>query len=182
MAGLKHLADDGWKHRELAVARALLASDHDLLASPQGHGSVELADPQLRALQVGDQGKWPADRLLCFANEPHVLGVLLPAAVREVQPRRVHPGLDESPHAFCGPGRGTDRGDDFGSPRLGRDHSPSVAPRLRRDAPLDLFRARKVAELAPEAGERAPARKGRLWPELLFDPQELVVLRDPVAA
>ena len=59
-------------------------------------GSREPADAELRALQVGDQRERPAAPASCAARtSARALGVLLVGAVREVEPRRVHAGLDE---------------------------------------------------------------------------------------
>ena len=63
--------------------------------APSWTGAGELADPQLRALQVGDQRERTAGALLRLANEPRALGVVRVRSVREVQPRRIHAGRDE---------------------------------------------------------------------------------------
>jgi hypothetical protein len=96
--------------------------DDDFLADDELHRAVELADPELRALQVGDQGQRPADLALGLADETGALGVLLAAAVREVEPRGVDPGLDERGDTLGAARCGADRGDDFRPALRARGH------------------------------------------------------------
>jgi hypothetical protein len=126
VARLQHLADHRRQHGQLAVARALVAGDDHFVATRQRHRIRKVADPEFRALQIGDQRKRAADRLLHVADEASALGVLFASAVGKIEPRGVHPGFDERAHSFGGAGRGSDRGDDLGSPRL-VSHHVSVA-------------------------------------------------------
>ena len=76
---------------------------------------AQRADPQLRAgqvLQDRDRAPGAARRV---AHAAHRLGVLVERAVRVVQPRHVHAGLDQ-PHERLGLARGgADRRDDLGA-------------------------------------------------------------------
>ena len=91
VARLQHLADHRRQHGQLAVARALVAGDDHLVAARQRHRIRKVADPELRALQIGDQRQRAADRLLDVADEAGALRVLLAGAVGKIEPRGVHP-------------------------------------------------------------------------------------------
>jgi len=86
---------------------------HDVAGLELGQVVGELADPQLRAreiLQDGHLALRPPGRL---AHAARGLGVVLPGAVREVQPRDVHARLDH-PHKHLRVARGrADGGDDL---------------------------------------------------------------------
>jgi hypothetical protein len=83
------------RDRQLAVGAVLLGADDDLVATGEDDGLFELADPQLRPLQVGDQRYGMSALGLDLADAPHDLRVLLVLAVREVETRRIHAGGDE---------------------------------------------------------------------------------------
>src|SRR5439155_15808175 len=121
--------------RELTVARARLADHGDVRAGLELDRLLKLADPELWALQVGDERKRTALLLLDLADELRPGRVILVAAVRHVQPGGVHARGDERAHGLERRGRGTDRRDDLGAARwLGRQGPPSVAtgrPRAR---------------------------------------------------
>ena len=77
-------------------ARHVLDGDADLAAGgPDDRAVGERAEPDLRALQVGQDGDGPAGAVGGLPD-PLVGGrVVLVGAVAEVQPGHVHPGLDE---------------------------------------------------------------------------------------
>ena len=83
----------------------LLADDEDLLVLDQEARRRQVADPQLRPLQVGDQRERLARLLLHLAHDLRPLGVILVGAVREVEADRVDAGVDER----RGPRRGSTR-------------------------------------------------------------------------
>ena len=122
VTGLQDFADHRGEHRQLAVAGAFLADDHDILARRQCYRPGKLADPQLGTLQVGDQRERPAEPGLGLAHEARAFSVLVVAPVREVEPRRVHAGLDQPADALSRAADGADRGDDLRSPRGVRSH------------------------------------------------------------
>src|SRR5438128_53784 len=84
----------------ITFAGALIADDGNLIAARERHRGRQVSDPELRSLQVGDQRERAPDCLLYPADEPCALGVLLAAAVGQVEPRGIHPGLDERAHSF----------------------------------------------------------------------------------
>ncbi len=86
--GLEHVADHRGRDRQLAVGRGLLGADPDLVAGVEDDRLLELADAELRALQVGDQRDRAPDLGRDLAHEPGALGVLLVRAVREVEAGR----------------------------------------------------------------------------------------------
>ena len=93
------------------------ADDDDLLAADERDRCVEVADPQLRSLQVGDQGDRPPELRLGGADEPRPLAVFVMRAVRKVEPRPVDAGGGQrGEHVAVGRG-GADRGDDLRSTR-----------------------------------------------------------------
>ena len=55
VTGFEHRAEDVRRNREIVRAAEVLPGDDDGRASLELGGSVELADPDLRALEVGDQ-------------------------------------------------------------------------------------------------------------------------------
>ena len=91
----EHLADDGRRHRQLAVRRALLADDDDALVLDQAPRLVEIADAELGPLQIGDQRERPADLVLDLAHDLRPRRVILVRAVREVEADRVDARVDE---------------------------------------------------------------------------------------
>src|SRR5207237_2818919 len=106
--------------------------DRDLGSGDELYRPLELADAELRALQVRDQRERPPFLRLDLADETGALGVRVVVAVRHVQARRVHARADERADALERRGRRPDRGADLGAARtLGR-HRPSpsdgVAP------------------------------------------------------
>ena len=68
-----------------------------MISSPRVRvtGAVELADTELRALEVGDQRDRAAELGLGGAHQARALAVLVVGAVREVEARAVHPGSAE---------------------------------------------------------------------------------------
>jgi len=95
VAGREHLADDRRGNRQLAVPCAFLGSDDDLLSSDQGAGMGQVAHPELRALEVGDERERAAGVVRRRSEQIRSGPVLLVTAVREVQPRPVHAGRNQ---------------------------------------------------------------------------------------
>ena len=95
VARLQHVADHGGRDRQLPALAIVLRAHGDGLALAEDEGLLELADPELRPLEVGDQGDRAPCRRLGFADATRALGMLLVRPVREVEPRRVHPRGDE---------------------------------------------------------------------------------------
>ena len=94
VARLENLADHRGKYRKLPRPGAV-AGDGDLLALLEPHRAADVADPELGALQVGDERDRAPHLLLRLPHHPCVLGVLLVRPVREVQARTVHSGARE---------------------------------------------------------------------------------------
>src|SRR5690606_17209539 len=76
---------------------------------------AELAEPDLRPGQVGQDGDRAAGRVCRLAHALCGKGVALGGAVREVDARHVHPGLDELTDPL-------DRGRTDGADELGASH------------------------------------------------------------
>ena len=131
--GLKHLADHRRADGQLAVGRGLAPGHDHVLPTRQRDWALELADAELRALEVGDQGDRPAGLGLGRANEPGALAMLVVRAVREVEAGAVHAGPRELRQQLGRRGGGTDRGDDLRSSGRHYRHTPSVARRGASD-------------------------------------------------
>ena len=159
VAGFEHRPEHVGRDREVVGAAGVLSRDHDLLAALEEGGSVELADPDLRALQVGDQRERAPDRCLHGAHAARAPLVLVVRPVGEVEPNSVHARVDERSERLLVVRRGADGGDDLRA-AVGRLHQRRL--------------------LAP--AERGPTRIHRFVTELLLDPQELVVLRHAIGA
>src|SRR5262249_56215408 len=109
--GLEHFPDHRGANGQIAVARALASRHDDVFPAREGDRAVELAEAELRALQVGDQRDRPPDLRLHRAHGAGALTVLVVGAVREVQagavpappppppepPRRARTGPDPAP-------------------------------------------------------------------------------------
>ncbi len=86
--------------------------------------AAEPSDAQLRALHVGQDADRAIELLLQLADDGEAGGVVLVAAMREIQPEHVGAGLEQAGDDL---GRGTGRaegGDDFRAPataQLGTD-------------------------------------------------------------
>ena len=94
-AGLENLADRRGADRKIAVRRGLAGDDSDLFAALEIDRRPQLAEPELRPLEVGDHGDRPASLLLHTPHERDELDVLRVRPVREVEPHAVHAGPDE---------------------------------------------------------------------------------------
>ena len=115
----QHLADHGRRDRQLAVQPMLLADDDDLLVLQQDARLVELADAELRALEVGDQRERLPGLLLDLAHDGRARRVVFVRAVREVEADRVDARLDELAHSLVAsttPGRSSRRSSFAGAP------------------------------------------------------------------
>ena len=132
------------------IVIVLAADEHDRL--------VEIADPELRALEVGDQRDRTADFGLDRAHPPRPLRVILVRPVREVQPRGIHARGDERAQLLGRVGRRTERRDDLRS--ACRDHGvqTSHARGGRRPSPDTLHGFRALPRCAA-AG--CTSRRGR---------------------
>ncbi len=105
----EHRRADG----QVARLAGPVAREDDLVAAREHDRCREVADAKLRALQIGDQREWPAGTRLGLADEQSALRVVLVRAVREVEARRVHPGVDELVEHLPGRGGWADRADDL---------------------------------------------------------------------
>ena len=143
-----------------SVASSLRAHD-DLLALAQHDGMLELADAQLRALQVGDQGDRAAELGRELPHEPRPPGVPLVGAVREVEPDRVHARADQRPQ----PLRDSEAGPSVATifvrrcATTARRLARRAGPRAREPRPS---RGRAGTRPGPgrRRGRRAPPRSG----------------------
>ena len=100
VTGLEHVSDHRRGDRQLAVPASLLRADHDVIAGVEDYRLGQLADSELRALQVGDEGNRPADLGCDLAHEPGALGVVLVRPVREVETDGVDARLDQRTQAL----------------------------------------------------------------------------------
>jgi hypothetical protein len=124
VAGAEHLADHCRRDRQLAVDRGLLADDEHLLVLQQDARRRQVADAELRPLQVCDQRERLAGLLLDVADDPGALGVVGVVAVREVEADRVDARVDECPNLLVRRRHGTDRRHDL-RPPAGIGHASS---------------------------------------------------------
>ena len=131
-----------------------------VVAARERDRRLEVADAKLRALQVGDQGDRPARRRLGLAHEAGAHPVVLVVAVRHVEPRAVHAGLDQRRDRLGGRAR---RG------RSWRRSSCAGRACVKR-------RRLGARGNASQPGYTA------VFAELVLDPQQLVVLRGAVGA
>ena len=113
VTGTQDFAHHRRHHRQRTVRRDGLADDRDLFPALEDDRLGELADPELRPLEVRDHRQWAAGLALGVAHAPGAFGVLLVRPVREVQARRVHAGGDECAQRFRRVARGAERGDDL---------------------------------------------------------------------
>ena len=74
---LEHRAENGRRDREIPFARRVLVRDDDGITHVEIDRSREIADPELRPLEIGDQRKWPTGRSLDCPNPPRALAVIL---------------------------------------------------------------------------------------------------------
>ena len=95
-------------------AEDVVAGDGDqVTGAPLVRPVGELAEPDLRPLQVGEDGDGAAGLLGGVAHEVVHLLVVLVAAVAEVQSGHVHARLDQAEHALGGSGGGPHGADDL---------------------------------------------------------------------
>ena len=118
----------------------------------------DLADAQLRPLEVGDQRDRPAELGLHRAHDAAPRRVVLVRAVREVEARGVHPGLRECANLLGRRRDGADRRHDLRSATLsGHAAQPTVGRGrgvvLPEDEKIDL----EADDAAPPASY-APAQ------------------------
>ena len=95
-------------------ALAVLDGDaHGVAALPERMAGSEPAEPDLRALQIGEDADRPAGDVGCGAHA--VVGRLVVGvvAVAEVQARDVHAGLDQCPDHLVGVGGRAEGADDL---------------------------------------------------------------------
>ena len=96
VADLEHRAEDGGADREGRPSRAA-SSPAITTVAPRSSmiGCLEVADPELRPLQVGDQSDRPAGARLRLAHAGRAQAVVVVVAVGHVEPRTVHAGGDQ---------------------------------------------------------------------------------------
>jgi hypothetical protein len=126
------------------VARlGALRVQHEGLAVDQHHLAVgELADADLRALQVGHQRHRLAHLVAVRAHQVRTVDVVLRLAVAEVQPHHVDTGADQALQHLGVAGRGAEGGDDLGGARHGQTFRCKVGRRdYGRAAPARRYRA-----------------------------------------
>ena len=116
VAGLEHVPDHRRRDRQLAVGGVLLCADLDAVARAEHDRLLELADAQLRPLQVGDQRDRAADLGCDLAHEPGPRGMLVVRSVREVEPDGVDARLDQRAQALARVRRRAERRHDLGPP------------------------------------------------------------------
>ena len=121
--GREHLADDRRRDGQIAVARALLRRDDHLVPGGQGSRRREVADTQLRPLEIGDQGERTGRVVGGATDQVGRDSVLLVCAVREVQPGSVDAGGHESGELLWRAAGRPDRRKDLRPPR-GAGHEP----------------------------------------------------------
>ena len=124
--GLEHGAEDGRRDRQVVAAGGILAGDRQLFAALEHDRLRELADAELRALEVGDQRDRPADLLLQAADQLRTRPVILVRAVREVETGAVD-GAHELLERHGIRRRRPDRGDDLRAAR-GEGHGREPIP------------------------------------------------------
>ncbi len=121
------LADRGRRNRQLALFPVRAHDDGDPLPGGELHGRRQVADADLRPLQVADQRDRPVHPLLRLADECGAHPVIVVGAVREVQARRVHSGAHELVEPLRGRAGRPDRRDDLRAPRAHGGHRRNVA-------------------------------------------------------
>src|SRR5690606_7109036 len=114
---------------------------------------AELAEPDLRPGQVGQDGDRAAGRVCRLAHALCGKGVALGGAVREVDARHVHPGLDELTDPL-------DRGRSDGADELGATH----CRKGRRARPHGSGVSWLDATRRTDHRGRRPCRQGRRTP------------------
>ena len=128
VALLEHVPDHGRGNRQLAVGRSLLRCDRDPVAAVEDDRLLELADAQLRPLQVGDERDRAADLGRDLPHEPGPLGVAVVRAVREVEANGVDAGLDQRTQALARIGRRPERRHDLRSAFAGQAGVQTSSP------------------------------------------------------
>ena len=114
------------------VPSHVLDGDPDALAGrPLDRAVGEAAEPDLRALQVGQHGDVAAGGLGRPANLVEAAAVLGVLAVAEVQPGDVHAGLDERAGSLGVSVDGPKRADDLGATHHSLSVRRNVAPGSR---------------------------------------------------
>ncbi len=113
-ARLQHRAEHRRRDREVVALGDVLACDRHLSATLERDGLGELADAELRPLQVGDQSNRAPDLLLKGTDRLRARPVILVGAVREVQAGTVDRAHQLLQDRRVGRGR-PDRGDDLGA-------------------------------------------------------------------
>ena len=168
VAGLEHLGDGRRGHDQVAGNAGTGSRDPHRRACREDPRPFELADPELRPLEVGDQRERAPELGLHHSRERRARGVLLVRAVREVQPDRVHPGLGEGPQHLVRARARPDRRHDLGPP----------------ERPLHATQVNRVAwkGSALPTWERCPAWIRCRSAELFLDPEQAVVLGNAIRA
>ena len=97
----------------------------------------EIAEPQLRTLQIGENADRPSGLRLDAADVLEQRALLVVAAMAEIQPENVDPGVEQRAQPLAAGARRADRRDD-----LGAAQAPPGLPggRLAAARPLAEFR------------------------------------------
>ena len=107
--------DYGFIDKVISGAKQVPAGAGRPLDAALGEG----AQPDLGALQVGEDGDGVTGAVGGLADHPVVLLVVGVRPVAEVEPGDVHPGLDEGGDLLLGTGRRPEGADDLGATRHG---------------------------------------------------------------
>ena len=127
VSGAQDLADHGRSDRQLAVDGHLLADHEDLLVLEQHARRQQVADAELRALQVGDQRERLTGLVLHLAHHRGARRMIVVRAVRKIQADGIDTRVDERPHDVVTRRHGPDRRDDL-RPAADSCHVPAAYP------------------------------------------------------
>ena len=173
------------RDREIAVARRIVARDDDRLARPRVDRLGELADPELRPLEVGDERQRPPGAGLRLAHAPRRSARArscvpcekfsrAPSMPASIEPRRAPLSLDER----------ADRGDDLRPAVGGGGHRARRLQRRARNALQPGYTARVSRAPPRSAGagctsRRGPMREGApvlIWPAFTATARSAIVV------
>jgi hypothetical protein len=110
------------RHRDVSRPLRSLGDEHDVGALGEGHRGGQVADPDPRSLEIGENRHRSLQLVGQPSHDRDRLGVLLVRPVGEVDPGYVEPFLHESGDGRIGRGRRTERADDLRSRVAGWRH------------------------------------------------------------
>jgi hypothetical protein len=113
VARFEHVSDHRGRDRQLAVRRGRFRGDADLIPGVEDDRLGQLADAELRSLEVGDESDRAPDLGRYLAHEPRSLGVPLVRAMREVEADGIDAGRDQRAQALARVGSRPERRDDL---------------------------------------------------------------------